>query len=70
VNTANLNTFDLLVMFQTSGMVWDNGAQRLAAQSFLRPGRGIAAIHSTTGMEVDSSFAWWDDTVNGTTPRS
>ncbi|HEV7710542.1 MAG TPA: ThuA domain-containing protein, partial [Asanoa sp.] len=31
-NTANLNTYDVLVMFQTSGMVFDNDAQRTAVQ--------------------------------------
>jgi glucose/arabinose dehydrogenase/PKD repeat protein/type 1 glutamine amidotransferase len=65
LNTANLNTFDVLVMFQTSGMVFDNDAQRLAVQSYLRSGKGIVAIHNATDMGIDTTFPWWDATING-----
>ncbi|WP_020523647.1 ThuA domain-containing protein, partial [Catelliglobosispora koreensis] len=61
---ANLATFDVLVMFQTSGMVFDNDAQRQAVQGFLRSGKGIVAIHNATDMGIDTEFAWWDQTIN------
>lgn len=65
LNTANLATFDVLVMFQTSGMVFDNDAQRSAVQAFLRSGKGIVAIHNATDMGIDTTFPWWDQTING-----
>ncbi|MEU8075238.1 ThuA domain-containing protein [Catellatospora citrea] len=65
LNTSNLNTFDVLVMFQTSGMIFDNDAQRTATQNFLRSGKGIVAIHNATDMGIESAFPWWDATVNG-----
>ncbi|MEH1167415.1 ThuA domain-containing protein [Micromonospora sp. CPCC 205539] len=61
---ANLATFDVVVMFQTSGMVWDNDAQRQALQSYVAGGGGIAAIHNATDMGIESAFGWWDDLVN------
>jgi type 1 glutamine amidotransferase len=61
---ANLATFDVLIMFQTSGMVWENDAQRAAIQTYVRNGGGIAAIHNATDMGIESSFPWWDDLVN------
>ena len=63
---ANLATFDVLVMFQTSGMVLDNDG----------PAPGRAGIHraaarasspSTTPPTWAStpSIPWWDQTING-----
>ncbi|GAA1884391.1 ThuA domain-containing protein [Asanoa iriomotensis] len=65
LNTANLDTYDVLVMFQTSGMVFDNDAQRTAVQNYLRAGNGIVAIHNATDMGIDTTFPWWDQTING-----
>ncbi len=62
---ANLATFDVLVMFQTSGMVFDNTSQREAVQNYLRSGKGIVAIHNATDMGIDTDFPWWDQTING-----
>ncbi len=62
---ANLATFDVLVMFQASGMVFDNTAQREAVQNYLRSGKGIVAIHNATDMGIDTDFPWWDQTING-----
>ncbi|RKR92094.1 glucose/arabinose dehydrogenase [Micromonospora pisi] len=62
---ANLATFDVVIMFQTSGMVWDNDAQRQAIQGYVAAGGGIAAIHNATDMGIESSFPWWDNLVNG-----
>ncbi|MFC4536449.1 ThuA domain-containing protein [Sphaerisporangium dianthi] len=62
-NTATLNTYDAVIMLQTSGMVWDNDSQRAAAQAYVRSGHGIVAIHNATDMNIESSFPWWDQTV-------
>ena len=64
LTAANLATFNVLVMFQTSGMVFDNDSQRQAVQGFLRSGKGIVAIHNATDMGIDTEFPWWDQTVN------
>jgi cytochrome c len=61
---ANLATYDVVIMFQTSGMVWDTEAQRQAVQTYVRDGGGIAAIHNATDMGIESSFPWWDELVN------
>lgn len=61
---SNLATFDVLVMFQTSGMVFDNDSQRQAVQGFLNSGKGIVAIHNATDMGIEGQFPWWDQTVN------
>ncbi|GGL04783.1 glycosyl hydrolase [Sphaerisporangium melleum] len=64
-NTTTLNTYDAVIMLQTSGMVWDNDAQRQAAQAYVRSGHGIVAIHNATDMNIESQFPWWDQTVLG-----
>ncbi|WBB80991.1 ThuA domain-containing protein [Micromonospora sp. WMMD882] len=61
---ANLATFDVLIMFQTSGMVWTSTAQRQAVEGFLASGKGIVAIHNATDMGIESEYPWWDQTVN------
>ncbi|MGW4465018.1 ThuA domain-containing protein [Micromonospora sp. NPDC004704] len=61
---ANLATFDVLIMFQTSGMVWTSAAQRQAVEGFLASGKGIVAIHNATDMGIESEYPWWDQTVN------
>ncbi|MFC3499425.1 ThuA domain-containing protein [Micromonospora krabiensis] len=62
---ANLATFDVLIMFQTSGMVWTSAAQRQAVEGFLASGKGIVAIHNATDMGIEGEYPWWDQTVNG-----
>ncbi|GGS07502.1 hypothetical protein GCM10010252_52900 [Streptomyces aureoverticillatus] len=62
---AKLKDFDVIVMLQNSGMVWDTDAQREAVQKYVRGGKGIVAIHNTLDMGIEDSFPWWDDTVNG-----
>ena len=62
---ANLATFDVLVMFQTSGMVFNNQAERQAVQGFINGGKGIVAIHNATDMGIDTEYPWWDNTING-----
>lgn len=61
---ANLATFDVLIMFQTSGMVWTSAAQRQAVEGFLASGKGIVAIHNATDMGIEAEYPWWDQTVN------
>ncbi|MET7400038.1 ThuA domain-containing protein [Dactylosporangium sp. NPDC005572] len=61
---ANLATFDVLIMFQTSGMVWTTAAQRQAVEGFLASGKGIVAVHNATDMGIEAEYPWWDQTVN------
>ncbi|MBX7267644.1 ThuA domain-containing protein [Micromonospora sp. Llam7] len=61
---ANLATFDVLIMFQTSGMVWTSTAQRQAVEGYLASGKGIVAIHNATDMGIEAEYPWWDQTVN------
>ena len=61
---ANLATFDVLVMFQTSGMVWTSAAQRQAVEGYLASGKGIVAIHNATDMGIENEYPWWDQTIN------
>ncbi|MDQ2586640.1 hypothetical protein CKY47_22105 [Saccharothrix yanglingensis] len=65
-NDAALATFDVVVMLQTSGMVWDNDAQRAATQKYLRGGGGFVAIHNATDMNVEQQFPWWDQMPGAT----
>ncbi|MEU7859348.1 ThuA domain-containing protein [Nonomuraea sp. NPDC049141] len=58
--TATLNTYDAVIMLQTSGMVWDNDAQRQAFQAYVRSGHGVVAIHNATDMNIETQFPWWD----------
>ncbi|MEV4583121.1 ThuA domain-containing protein [Nonomuraea jabiensis] len=64
-NDANLATFDVLIMLQNSGMVWENDTQRQAVQKYVRSGKGIVGIHNTLDMGIESEFPWWDDLING-----
>jgi PKD repeat protein/glucose/arabinose dehydrogenase len=64
-NDADLANFDVIVMAQNGGMVWDTDAQREAVQTYVNNGGGIAAVHNATDMNIDSQFPWWDDFVNG-----
>ena len=62
-NDADLATYDVVIMFQTSGMVWDTNAQRGAMQRYVRGGGGIVAIHNATDMNIEDQFPWWDQVV-------
>ncbi|MFG2840917.1 ThuA domain-containing protein [Streptomyces zaomyceticus] len=64
-NTTTLNTYDAVVMLQSSGMVWDTEAQRTAAQDYVRSGHGIVALHNATDMNIEQEFPWWDQVVMG-----
>ncbi|SDH86351.1 PKD domain-containing protein [Actinokineospora alba] len=59
-NDAGLANYDVIVMLQTSGMVWDTAAQRTALQTYVRNGGGVVAIHNATDMNIESQFPWWD----------
>ncbi|GAA3009211.1 ThuA domain-containing protein [Streptosporangium longisporum] len=61
--SATFNTYDAVIMFQTSGMIWDNDAQRQAFQSYVRSGRGVVAVHNATDMNIEAQFPWWDQVV-------
>jgi cytochrome c len=63
---ANLATYDVVIMFQTSGMVWTTAAQRTAVQTYMRNGGGIVAIHNATDMNIESEFPWWDQMLGMT----
>jgi cytochrome c len=63
---ATLSTYDVVVMFQTSGMVWTSAAQRTAFQNYLRAGGGVVAIHNATDMNIENEFPWWDQTLGMT----
>ncbi|MEU7585284.1 ThuA domain-containing protein [Micromonospora sp. NPDC049230] len=62
---SNLATFDVIIMLQTSGMVWTSAAQRQAVEGYLASGKGIVAIHNATDMGIESEYPWWDNTING-----
>ncbi|WP_436500026.1 ThuA domain-containing protein [Actinokineospora sp. HUAS TT18] len=62
-NDANLATFDVVIMLQNGGMVWDTDAQRAAVQTYVNNGGGIVAIHNATDMNIESQFPWWDNFV-------
>ncbi len=65
-NDATLATFDVVVMLQTSGMVWDTAAQRTAMQTYVRNGGGVVAIHNATDMNIEQQFPWWDQMLGMT----
>jgi cytochrome c len=65
-NDATLSTFDVVVMFQTSGMVWNTPEQRAAVQTYMRNGGGIVAIHNATDMNIENEFPWWDQMLGMT----
>ncbi len=62
---SNLATFDVIIMFQTSGMVWTSAAQRQAVEGYLASGKGIVGVHNATDMGIESEYPWWDQTMNG-----
>ncbi|MBK1786421.1 ThuA domain-containing protein [Prauserella cavernicola] len=64
---ASLAEYDVVIMFQTSGMVWENDEQRQAIQTYVDNGGGIAAVHNATDMGIENEFPWWDDLVNAGT---
>ncbi|NUW34614.1 ThuA domain-containing protein [Nonomuraea sp. SMC257] len=64
-NDANLATYNVLIMLQNYGMVWDNDAQRQALEKFVDSGKGVVAIHNAVDMEIDSQYPYWDNLVNG-----
>ncbi|MFJ4576252.1 ThuA domain-containing protein [Streptomyces sp. NPDC088846] len=64
-DTAKLKDFDVIVMLQNSGMVWDTDAQREAMQDYVRGGGGVVAIHNTLDMGIEDTFPWWDEAING-----
>ncbi|GAB2845962.1 ThuA domain-containing protein [Lentzea nigeriaca] len=59
-NDATLAGYQAVVMLQTSGMVWDNDAQRAAMQNYVHKGGGVVAIHNATDMNIEQQFPWWD----------
>ncbi|MCX4734189.1 ThuA domain-containing protein [Streptomyces sp. NBC_01363] len=64
-DTTKLKDFDVVVMLQNSGMVWDTDAQREAMQAYVRGGGGVVAIHNTLDMGIEETFPWWDEAING-----
>nr|WP_234440468.1 ThuA domain-containing protein [Streptomyces rimosus] len=64
-NDADLAKYDVVVMLQTSGMVWDTAAQRQAMQKYVNGGGGVAAIHNALDMGIEKDFPWWDKLING-----
>lgn len=64
-NDTDLATFDVLIMMQNSGMVWENDAQRQALQKFVRSGKGVVAVHNALDMGIENEFPWWDELING-----
>ncbi|MGW6057754.1 ThuA domain-containing protein [Streptomyces sp. NPDC055189] len=61
---AKLKDFDVIIMLQNSGMVWDTEAQRDAMKAYVKSGKGVVALHNTMDMGVEDSFPWWDDLIN------
>ncbi|MFC8123976.1 ThuA domain-containing protein [Streptomyces sp. NPDC057302] len=61
---AKLKDFDVIIMLQNSGMVWDTEAQRDAMKKYVKSGKGVVALHNTLDMGVEDSFPWWDDLIN------
>ncbi|MFW6695117.1 ThuA domain-containing protein [Streptomyces sp. MAR4 CNX-425] len=64
-NDAALAEYDVIIMLQNSGMVWDTDEQRQAMQTYVNNGGGIAAIHNTLDMGIENEFPWWDELING-----
>ncbi|MGP4113711.1 ThuA domain-containing protein [Streptomyces sp. 4N509B] len=62
---AELDGFDVVIMLQNSGMVWDTDAQRQAMRDYVTGGGGVVALHNTLDAGVEGEFPWWDETVNG-----
>lgn len=64
-NDAALAEYDVIIMLQNSGMVWDTDEQRAAMQKYVQSGGGVAAIHNTLDMGIENEFPWWDELING-----
>jgi cytochrome c len=64
-NDEELASFDVVIMLQNSGMVWETDAQRQAMRDYVEGGGGVAAIHNTLDMGIENEFPWWDQLVNG-----
>ena len=64
-NDADLERFDALVMFQTSGDPWTT-SEKAALEKYQRAGGGIVAIHNATDMR--GNYKWWDDLVGSLMP--
>ncbi|WP_422647451.1 ThuA domain-containing protein [Actinoalloteichus caeruleus] len=64
-NDDDLAQFDVIIMLQNSGMVWETDEERAAVQDYLRGGGGIVAIHNTLDMGIEDEFPWWDEVING-----
>ncbi|MFJ7243424.1 ThuA domain-containing protein [Kitasatospora sp. NPDC098652] len=64
-NSATLSTYSAVVMFQTSGMVWDTDDERKAVQDYVHSGHGIVAVHNATDMRIQGQFPWWDQVLMG-----
>jgi len=54
-NDANLATFDVVVLAQASGDVW-NAAEQEAFEHFVRGGGGVVAMHNPLDMEPNFPF--------------
>ncbi|MFJ3929027.1 ThuA domain-containing protein [Streptomyces sp. NPDC090029] len=65
-NDTDLASFDVVVLLQTSGMVWDSDAQRAAFRDYLHTGGGVVAIHNAVDMNIEDRFPWWDETLGMT----
>ncbi|MFI6316689.1 ThuA domain-containing protein [Nonomuraea sp. NPDC050556] len=63
--SATLSSYDVIIMLQNSGMVWDTDAQRQGIQNYAASGKGIVAVHNTTDMNIEAQFPWWDQAVMG-----
>ncbi|WP_327089710.1 ThuA domain-containing protein [Nonomuraea sp. NBC_01738] len=63
-NDTKLAEFDVLVMMNTSGMVWTSDEQRAALQKYVRSGKGVVAVHNALDMEIENQFPWWDELIN------
>ncbi len=64
-NDADLQRFDALVMFQTSGDPW-TAEEKAAMERYQRAGNGIVAIHNATDMR--GNYTWWDNLVGALMP--
>ncbi|WP_214323494.1 ThuA domain-containing protein [Nonomuraea sediminis] len=63
-NDAKLAEFNVIIMLNTSGMVWTSQEQEDALQRYVRSGKGVVAIHNALDMEIDNQFPWWDELIN------
>ncbi len=64
-NDEELAGFDVVIMLQNSGMVWDTDAQRQAMQDYVTGGGGVVALHNALDAGIEGEFPWWDEVING-----